>query len=611
MANTDYIKNVEADFPDNRDWLYRPNLQQLKPYVDPPAILKIRNQGREGACTGFALAAAIDYIKRSSGKPKFKASARMLYEMAKRHDEWPKEDYEGSSLRGAIQGWKNNGVCSEASWPYDTSPGKKGELTVEKAKEARQNTIGAYYRIRPVLSDFHSAICEIGVIVVSAKVHKNWDNPTDGVIAYESGMEKSGGHAFAIVGYNDKGFWVQNSWGTKWGRNGLALWLYEDWIENVMDAWGFRLALPTPQVFGKLPLSSKLVRSDHKEIVAKPAVNRDEIAGHFVHIDDGRFAKPDKYWSDSNDVKISAEHVAESDYEHILFYGHGGLNSPKDSARRILAMKETFKKNGIYPYHIMYDTGIIEELKDLLFHKGKRSDEIAGGFTDWTDTILEHLLSVPGTLLWDEMKKDAKVAFKARGAGKESVLCFLEALKQLSTNKKKKIHIVGHSTGAVLFAHFLRAFSDHKITIESVSLMAPACNLSLYNKSYLPILQNKKSLKVKKMFIYNLNEKLERDDNVAGIYRKSLLYLVSNAFESGKKPRVESAEILGMEKYSKQIETANNKPVIYYSNGQAGRETQSTSHGGFDNDPVTMNSILKTILGKKPEVEFTKEILNY
>jgi len=612
MSTSNYIKNAEADFPDNRDWLYQPNLQQLEPYIDPPAILNIRNQGREGACTGFALAAAIDYIKRSSGKPKFKASSRMLYEMAKRHDEWPKEDYDGSSLRGAIYGWKNSGVCTEESWVYSTSSSKKGKLTIERAKEARQHTIGAYYRIRPTLADFHSAIGEIGVIVVSAKVHENWDEPVNGVIEYTSEIKNKGGHAFAIVGYNDRGFWVQNSWGSKWGKNGLALWLYEDWIDNVMDAWVFRLSLPTPQIFGKVPTSSKLVKMNYQERVAKPTVKRDDIAGHFVHIDDGKFSNPGRYWSDANDVEITAKLVAESEkYDHIVFYGHGGLNTPKDSARRILAMKETFKNNRIYPYHIMYDTGIVEELKDLLFNKGKISDDIAGGFTDWTDRVLEHLMSRPGTLLWNEMKADAKAAFFKLGAGTESVLLFLKALEKLPKNKRKKIHIVGHSTGAILFAYMLKVFSKENITIESVSLLAPASKVDLFKKTYLPILENKTALKINQMFIYNLFDELEKDDNVAGIYRKSLLYLVSNAFESKNKKRVKKTPLLGMEKFSKNITPIDNKLTIHYSNGLSGNKSRSTSHGGFDNDPTTMNSILKTILDKNPKVKFTKENLKY
>ncbi len=43
---------------------------------------------------------------------------------------------------------------------------------------------------------------------------------------------------------------MQNSWGPDWGQDGSAVWLYEDWLANVMDGWVFRLALPTPQIFG-------------------------------------------------------------------------------------------------------------------------------------------------------------------------------------------------------------------------------------------------------------------------------------------------------------------------------------------------------------------------
>ena len=97
----DYLKTaiVQPDYPDSRDWIYRPALTNLKRTLDPPKNLKILNQRGEGACTGFALAAAINLlINRSNGDTM--ASARMLYEMAKRHDEWEGEDYSGSSLRG-------------------------------------------------------------------------------------------------------------------------------------------------------------------------------------------------------------------------------------------------------------------------------------------------------------------------------------------------------------------------------------------------------------------------------------------------------------------------------------------------------------------------------
>ena len=57
--------------------------------------------------------------------------------------------------------------------------------------------------------------------------------------------------------------------------------------------------------------------------------SRDEIAGHFVHVDDGRFATRDRYWSTPEDTANTADLVGQSDeYQHLLVYGHGGLNSP-------------------------------------------------------------------------------------------------------------------------------------------------------------------------------------------------------------------------------------------------------------------------------------------
>jgi len=53
-----------------------------------------------------------------------------------------------------------------------------------------------------------------------------------------------------------------------------------------------------------------------------------------------------------------------------------------------------------------------------------------------------------------------------------------------------------------------------------------------------------------------------------------------------------------------------------YSDGSPGTRdapspTASTCHGGFDNDPNTMNSILRNILGKEPTRKFKREDLIY
>jgi hypothetical protein len=93
---------------------------------------------------------------------------------------------------------------------------------------------------------------------------------------------------------------------------------------------------------------------------------------------------------------------------------------------------------------------------------------------------------------------------------------------------------------------------------------------------------------------------------VTPAYRKSLLYHVSNAFErpdkadfksQGKREDIRSGEpfapkpILGMQKYSQATENTPRLTIRYAAGNSL--ITRSTTHGGFDNDPFTMNDILK------------------
>ncbi len=596
--------NVAADAPDLRDWHYQPALIELAPSLPKPRNLVILDQKDEGACTGFALAAVINLLRRHSKRPG-RVSERMLYEMAKRHDEWRGFKYEGSSCRGAIKGWYNMGVCSDKLWPFES--GVPGFLKVTAAKEARKNTLGAYYRLGTRISDFHSALNEAGVVYCSATVHDGWDRPskTTGIIPVNK--KTAGGHAFAIVGYNEKGFWIQNSWGESWGKKGTALWLYEDWQQNLSDAWVLRLALETPQVW-HLPREGGS-DAGRSEGLFRKSPTRGEIAGHFVHIDDGEFHDSGRYWSNLDDVRQTANLVAKSKkYDHLLFYAHGGLNNVTASARRIAAMKETFKSNRIYPYHFMYDTGLMEEIKDVVLGKNKEAQERAGGLTDWTDRIIEHVTHKPGRGLWRQMKIGARTPFQSDGAGLDVLQTFLQELS--AAGSSLKIHLVGHSTGAILHAYLVETLAAISPTqrIDSVSLLAPAATTGLFREQFRPLLKApKKDAGIDRMTIFNLSKELELDDSVAGIYRKSLLYLVSRAFEENPRP----AKLLGMQIHNGGLTSRLDKLTIRYSSGKKDPHTESKGHGGFDNDVRTMNSVLKLILRGKPVQAFTRQSLKY
>ncbi len=600
------VLNVRPDPPDIRDRMYEPALVWLRATLDPPANLTILDQGQEGACTGFGLAATINFLLDRQGQSSFRVSACMLYEMAKRHDEWPGQDYEGSSCRGAIRGWVNMGVCSDSLWPYNPAR-TDGRLTIERAKNARKTTLGAYYRLRPNITDYHAALNEVGVVYASARVHDGWYDPKGQPAVIRPRANSIGGHAFAIVGYNDSGFWVQNSWGHNWGRYGIALWRYEDWLENISDGWVMRLALPVPQIFG-LSARSSLTGQDAEssDQRKKKPPKRVEIEGHFVHFDDGSLKSRGNYWSSHDDIQQTADLIKSNDYEHLLIYAHGGLNSPKDSAARIQALKNGFMRNGIYPFHIMYDTGLVEELGDGVRRALGLSEERVGGFLDWTDNIIEDAARKLMTSIWEEMKRDAKLPFAHKKADGSLVIQTF-AKKLASTGKS--IHLAGHSTGGVLIGHLLNALNrlDVSVSIDSLTLFAPACRVDFFEQNYQPYLGGRtgNGVLLPRMLVYNLTDELEQDDHVAFAYRKSLLYLVSRALERGK-----DQPLLGMEKYAKKIDSHDNLEFIY-SKGR-GRRSASKTHGGFDNDIATMNDLLKTILGKRSSRPFIEaEMVGY
>ncbi len=604
---------ARQDAPDFRDFIYQPALVNLPTSLNKPDKLNIRDQGKASSCTGFALAAVIDRLIRESGRKHkrkdISVSARMLYLMARRYDEWSGEDYPGSSCRGAIKGWYNMGVCREELYPDDSA--SQTGFTVDAAKDARNNTIGAYYRLSGRISDYHAALTEVGAIFCSAGIHAGWDNVNrkSGVIPIDG--EAQGGHAFAIVGYNEEGFWIQNSWGEDWGKDGTALWTYEDWLANIQDAWVFRMALPTPQIW-HLPNKSGLATGAAEKA---PKPTRAEIAGHFCHFDDGDFKDNGRYWSNLGDVKLTADLLADSDdYDHLLIYAHGGLNSPTASARRIAAMKETFKANRIYPYHIMYDTGLLEELKDVVIGRRREADARAGGFTDWLDTLVEIATRVPGRALWREMKRGAEKPFEADRAGADTLAAFIEAFNR--SGKPKKLHLTGHSTGMILLSHLLKRLSvlAPNACVDTVSMMAPAGSIKLFSDKIQPFLATRKpAFRVFDVVVYNLTDELEQKDEVTKAYNKSLLYLVSNAFEE-----TPGELLLGMETACKKEAASVDIPrvTIHYSQGDVSgaQITASESHGGFDNDRVTMNHILRRIMPVKQwadAVRFTDESLDY
>ncbi len=590
MANHSEEK-LRRDSMDFRDLIYQPALLSLPDERLPNwKWLQVLDQQAEGACTGFGLAAVINYLLHERGK-KEQVSPRMLFEMAKQHDQWPGENYDHSSVRGALKGWHKHGVCSHSLWPYRV--GKAGTLSEAAKRDALQRPLGAYYRVLPKISDLHAALNEVGVAYASAGVHKGWDEPRKGVI--ECAKPNGGGHAFAIVGYNAEGFLIQNSWGPDWGgykvdgvrRDGIALWTYEDFELNIWDVWVARLSLP--QQWRAQP-RSRYIASNAGVRVAESGPPVHVIDHHYLHIDDGQFDPLGDYPSSTMQLKRLLADLSACKPAHVLLYAHGGLNGVKDAATRAGRWRSCFNRHGIFEIHFIWETGFLAEIKDILLGKDKFAKERAGASSSWWDNWIERLSQLPGGALWREMKQDAERAFSSKSAaGTVFLKQFKECLDAMPN--KPALHLAGHSAGSIWHGHLLQQWKAMQLPpLSSVSLFAPACTMALFDSHYLPLLGQQ----IPAIDLYVLSDADEQADHVGGVYRKSLLYLVSRAFES----RHTQVPLLGMAAHLEQREKPLPKTVRVFVTGRDKARTTASSHGGFDNDRPTMDALLDTVLGR-------------
>ena len=648
--------NVKRDAADLRDRQYMPpphSLPQIFPadgdikhfmgaYTQSGLIL---DQGQEGACTGFGLACVVNYLRwRAAGMPKKleSVSPRMLYHFARRFDEYEGENYDGSSCRGALKGWYHNGVCLESRWPY-----AEGNDTLPKSgwdSDAVERTLGVYYRIDPqAITDLQAAILEVGAIYASSYTHKGWDtvktsakppssHATLPVVAYDGKPSRSGGHAFALVGFNRTGFVIQNSWGEQWGAGGFAVVSYADWLAHAMDVWVAALGVPGV-------VSGRLAAGD-REVAGAAAAARsnwwDEGTAYRHSIvlgNNGHVNRYDKLDGVTRTLQNQACVLPDTwfrqnphEKKRLVIYAHGGLNSEKDAIQRAQAMGRYFLGNGCYPLFLIWKSGLLESLGNILADKvSPGAAGMAGGIGGWltdkvSDPVVEKTIGRPlARPLWSEMKENAELAAEGGRGGD----LLTEALRSLagSWGDQFELHLMGHSAGSIALGRLLGNLAQKCLTgsVKSVHLYAPACTVAFANRHYATQAEI-----MSRLHLDILADQREQDDNVAFVYQKSLLYFVSNALEADLRMPILGLENVYNPQYSgwdgspstaetltnwrnaveisklKDRLTIHNEEKILTRRGNGAdmpEKTASASHGGFDNNVEIIGRTLERITG--------------
>jgi hypothetical protein len=156
------------------------------------------DQGTEGACVGFGWTQeliASPFAKKYHTQEDGNAAAFALYKEAKKVDEWPGEDYEGSSVLAGAKVLASRGLIPEYRWAF----------SVEDL----------------VLAVGHHGPAVVGTDWLEGM--DTWDR--NGVIRATGNVR--GGHCYLIRGVllnpsfiREPVFRITNSWGDSWAKRG-------------------------------------------------------------------------------------------------------------------------------------------------------------------------------------------------------------------------------------------------------------------------------------------------------------------------------------------------------------------------------------------------------
>ena len=305
----------------------------------------------------------------------------------------------------------------------------------------------------------------------------------------------------------------------------------------------------------------------------------------------------------------------------IVFFAHGGLTEEKGAMEKALRRIPWWLANDVYPIYFIWETGLQETLGQMLQRKinemwGSLKGLLPGqrGLFDFlpawdTDPAVEVAArSIGGVAIWGAMKDSAAraAAPQSGGSWKAAQLLgkFLE--EHDGGGMEIQVHAIGHSAGSIFHAHFLEAVHQAGGKVKSLHHLAPAIRVDLFKQKVVPLLGPGRG--IESLTVYTMTDAKEQDDTCMNVYHKSLLYLIYHGLEPEKEcPIFGLQRTIWADGELLNLFTPVGSAEVVWSPSNAGprKASMSLTHGGFDDDDATMNSVCRRIVNRDQIVEFS------
>ncbi len=195
------------------------------------------NQGSIGSCGGWAVAYAAKSFQEKSERDWDMENQMHRFSPSFLYNQVNGGRDSGSSFPDLFAILMTHGAASLATMPYTTDYRRQPDAAA--FREAQQYPIRSFVRIPPGGNTaIKSMLVQGKAVVFGMEVDQSFMNYTGGIFRGGSGRTL-GGHAMAIVGYDDsrRAYRIINSWSTRWGDGGYAWIDYDAFARLTHDVW--------------------------------------------------------------------------------------------------------------------------------------------------------------------------------------------------------------------------------------------------------------------------------------------------------------------------------------------------------------------------------------